>query len=204
MSRIGWLLQALSLTENTSLMLDVTTIGGLDVSLIFSLFPGAKDALSRLTLLRLVNKDDFSPMASLNGDELGGDELEPNSPLALAHGFLRSCNSLRNLHLHTNTLQIRDFLEVLPSSLRELKFSWLNMWWSPWNAVEEYVPTFLKSKRNAKKLRRLVICNYEVPFYKPASFQELDGSMSMDPCPATREACYTRGIELDLWTSPPE
>ncbi|THH03764.1 hypothetical protein EW145_g6024 [Phellinidium pouzarii] len=148
LDRVGWLLQALAVDERgTKLILDITLIGTLSMTEVFRLFPDARLALGRLDTLHIINKGGF---------------VEFN--LAQARTLLQACSSVRHLHIQGQTAPISEFLDILPPTLEELCFSWSDMWKSPWNLVEIHLPGLIQSGE-LDELRRVVVFNYEIPFY---------------------------------------
>ncbi|EJD07705.1 uncharacterized protein FOMMEDRAFT_164602 [Fomitiporia mediterranea MF3/22] len=184
LNRVGWLLQALKVDAPTKLTLDITLIGTLTMAEVFRTYPGAQEALATLHTLHLINKGGF---------------VEFN--LAQARTLLQACSSVRKLHIQGQTAPITEFLDILPSTTEELCFSWFDMWMSPWNLVERHLPELVRTER-MNNLKRIVVYNYEVPFYR-APVEE-DGEPVSHPCPDAQEACSRHGIELDLWSKPPD
>ncbi|KAH8108333.1 hypothetical protein DFH11DRAFT_1117413 [Phellopilus nigrolimitatus] len=185
--RVGWLLQALAVDgRSTKLTLDITLIGTLSIAEAFRLFPGAREALGRLDTLHIINKGGF---------------VEFN--LAQARILLQACSAVRRLHIQGQTAPITEFLDILPPTVEELCFSWFDMWMSPWNLVEANLPSMVRSE-TARQLRKIVIYNYEIPFYRPPVLVGDDAEPTPHPCPTAQEACRERKIELDLWSKPPD
>ena len=185
LNRVGWLLQALATDERpTKLTLDITLIGTLSIAEVFRLYPGAQRALAHLHSLHLINKGGF---------------VEFN--LAQARTLLQACSSVKRLHIQGQTAPITEFLDIIPPATEELCFSWFDMWMSPWALVERHIPELIRSGR-VPKLQKIVIYNYEIPFYR-APVEE-NGEPVAHPCPDAQEACEERAIELDLWSKPPD
>ncbi|KAL5513303.1 hypothetical protein ACEPAH_3701 [Sanghuangporus vaninii] len=185
LNRVGWLLQALAVDgRRTKLTLDITLIGTLRIAEVFRLYPGAQEALANLDTLHLINKGGF---------------VEFN--LAQARTLLQACSGARHLHIQGQTAPVTEFLDIIPSTTEELCFSWFDMWMSPWNLVERHLPELVRNER-MKKLKKIVIFNYEIPFYR-APVEE-NGDPVSHPCPDAQEACNQQGIELDLWSRPPD
>ncbi|OCB90225.1 hypothetical protein A7U60_g2597 [Sanghuangporus baumii] len=185
LNRVGWLLQALAVdSRRTKLTLDITLIGTLRIAEVFRLYPGAQEALANLDTLHLINKGGF---------------VEFN--LAQARTLLQACSGARHLHIQGQTAPVTEFLDIIPSTTEELCFSWFDMWMSPWNLVERHLPELVRNER-MKKLKKIVIFNYEIPFYR-APVEE-NGDPVSHPCPDAQEACNQQGIELDLWSRPPD
>ncbi|KLO12703.1 hypothetical protein SCHPADRAFT_997917 [Schizopora paradoxa] len=184
MGRFGWLVQSLSLTKMTSLTLDVTLIGTLNIPSTIEAFPALKGALGCLSSLHLINKGGF---------------MEYN--LTQARLLVQACHSLRRCHVQSQTAPVEEFLDYFPNTLEELTFSWFDMWMSPWGVVENALPPFIQSEK-VPKLKKITVHNYEIPFVKA---QATDcGEPFTDPCPKTNEVCRERSIELDLWAKPPD
>ena len=185
LNRVGWLLQALAIDDRkTKLTLDITLIGTLRIAEVFRLYPGAQEALANLDTLHLINKGGF---------------VEFN--LAQARTLLQACSGVKRLHIQGQTAPVTEFLDIIPASTEELYFSWFDMWMSPWNLVERHIPELVRSDR-MKNLKKIVIFNYEIPFYRAPV--EDNGEPVSHPCPDAQEACNERGIELDLWSRPPD
>ncbi|KAL5531347.1 hypothetical protein ACEPAG_4224 [Sanghuangporus baumii] len=185
LNRVGWLLQALVVdSRRTKLTLDITLIGTLRIAEVFRLYPGSQEALAHLDTLHLINKGGF---------------VEFN--LAQARTLLQACSGVRHLHIQGQTAPVTEFLDVIPSTTEELCFSWFDMWMSPWNLVERHLPELVRIER-MKKLKKIVIFNYEIPFYR-APVEE-NGDPVSHPCPDAQQACNQQGIELDLWSRPPD
>lgn len=185
LDRIGWLLQSLSIQKYSSLSIDVTLIGALNMYDVFRLFPDAQEALHKLDSLHLTNKGGF---------------VEFN--LAQARALILTCKNIKKLHIQGQSAPIAEFIDVLPASVEELYFSWFDMWMSPWSLVEQWLPEFIRGRR-APALRRLVIYNYEVPSQFYTAPGGSDGKRAPESsCPETRAACDAANVELDLWSKP--
>lgn len=182
-ARVGWLLQSLSKTGQPTLTLDLTVIGTLVVQDILQNFPLAKESLAELHTLHLINKGGF---------------VETN--LIQSRIFLQACSKLRHLHVQSQIAPITEFVDVLPSTLEELWFSWFDMWMSPWNLIEAHMPNLLRGPR-LPFVKRVVIHNYDVPFQQ--ALIDANGLPISHPCPETQKACDERSIVLDLSTKPP-
>ena len=185
LNRVGWLLQALAINGRpTKLTLDITLIGTLSMAEVFRLYPGAQEALSSLHSLHLINKGGF---------------FEFN--LAQARTLLQACSNVKRLHIQGQTAPITEFLDIIPPTAEELCFSWFDIWMSPWQLVERHIPELIRSGR-IPRMKKIVIYNYEIPFYR-APVEE-NGEPVAHPCPEAQEACEGAQVELDLWSKPPD
>lgn len=185
LNRIGWLLQSLASDgRKTELTLDITLIGTLSMTEVFRHFPKVQKVLANLDSLHLINKGGF---------------VEYN--LAQARILLQTCSSLRNLHVQGQTAPISEFIDIVPSTTEEIRFSWFDMWMSPWNLVEQHIPQLVKSE-HMSQLKKITVYNYEIPFYRAPI--EDGGEPVEHPCPMAQAACDTKNIELDFWSKPPD
>lgn len=185
-NNVGYLLQSLSSNDGrpAALSLDMTLFSAFDTYALVRTFPSVQLSLSNLHTLHIINKGGFS-----------------GYNLTQSRALVATCSSLRLLHIQSQNAQVAEFLDVLPSSLEELQFSWFDMWISPWPLIDAHLPSLVLNKTRTPELRKIVVYNYELAFNR--SLVEGDELSDGHPCPKAQDACDFRGVVLDLYSKPP-